>query len=184
MFSYALSLITFVSSVYTTYKIIENRQYISQKAKSFKSLVNTYRNENYSYPQSVYKALSIVIRTNCLEFISNLTTIKDKQYSLVKLVHGGSIYMLPIHHRSGPKKMLEYAYFGEERNDLLFKMISGPHRDFNGHRDILFHLANRIRYKYINDEEIVLEKQGDFDWINHELIKKILSMNKLENLGH
>lgn len=101
---------------------------------------------------------------------------------MVKLLHGGSIYLLPIVHRHGPKKRLEYAYFGDERHDNVLKMLAGPHRDFNGHPDILLHLASKVRYKYRGEDEIIVENQEDPKWINQELIKKILSINKLENL--
>lgn len=171
-------IVSILSGAYLVY----HRDYIKEKIRKFKSLVESYHEQTKSYTTSIYKASSVVLRTNYLEWVCHLTTIKEHQYSMVKLLHGGSIYLLPIVHRHGPKKRLEYAYFGDERHDTVLKMLAGPHRDFNGHPDILLHLANKVRYKFRGEEEIVVEREGDLKWINRELIKKILSMNKLENL--
>lgn len=182
MFGWVFSILSLAFISLSIPSVSSNLTYLKTKFRKFKSLVGSYHDRNNSYPSSLYKAMSVVIRTNYLEWVSHLTTIKEPQYSLVKLMHGGSIYLLPILHHHGPKKKLEYAYFGNERHDVVLKMLAGPNRDFNGHPDILLHLAHKVRYKYIGEEEIIVDGKGESEWINEELIKKILSMNKLENL--
>lgn len=159
--------------------------YVEYKLGKFSNLIESFRNQEYSYATSFYKASSIIIRSSYLDCYSYLSTIKTKKYSFVKFIQGGSTYVLPVRNPSGPKRVIEYVYFGDQRMDHVFNMIIGPNRDIVNHHDVLHYLASTIRYKYIDSdtEEILTDEKSDTpDFINHDAIKKILSLSRPEEL--
>jgi hypothetical protein len=101
--------------------------------------------------------------------------VKEKNTLFLKTVVGGTVQLIPYRIKSGPKPVLDYAYFDGVRKDQLFILLSGPNRDFNGLMDVLFLFAQEIRYKYMTQPEIEIRTEsGRVQSI--ELEKKILSI--------
>jgi len=160
--------------------------YAQYKVGRFRKLVDTYYyDEKYSYPVSLYKSFSIVVRSSYIDLCTYISVIKSKSYSFVRVFQGGSVYVLVVKNKSGPKKILEYAYFGEERMDKLMNLLLGPNRDFNGNPEVLKEISSNVRYKFIEeDSEIIVKDEisSSPDRMDREIIKKILSMSPLENI--
>jgi len=159
--------------------------YAQNRVDRFFRLVDSFRAEEYSYPASLYKASSIVARSSYLDWYAYLSTVRAKRHSYVKFIQGGATYAIPVRHPSGPKRVVEYAYFGEHRMDHAFRMVVGPGRDIERHRDALLELAATIRYKLVGDpDECVLSDPDAEDplRVDHETIKKILSLSRPEEI--
>jgi hypothetical protein len=101
--------------------------------------------------------------------------VREKNILFVKTVVGGSVQVIPIKIKSGPKRVLEYAYFDGERKDELFLLLSGPNRDFNQLEEVLFMFGEEIRYKFMNRSEITIRSQNGSE-LSKELEKKIFSL--------
>ena len=181
---YLLFATAIAASLFIGYKKYEG-SYVQYKIGRFRKLVNTYyHEEKYSYPVSLYKSFSIVLRSAYIDFCTHISIIKSKSYSFVRIFQGGSVYLLVVKNKSGPKRILEYAYFGEERMDHVMNLLLGPNRDFNGNPDVLTTIASNVRYKFIEDDHEIIVKDefsASPDRIDREIIKKILSMSTLEN---
>jgi hypothetical protein len=124
---------------------------------------------------SIFYSLRLIYKRHLLESYSNNSTVREKNFLFVKTVVGGAVQLIPFRIRNGPKPILEYAYFDGVRKDELFKLLSGPNRDFNGLLDSLFLFGKEIRYKYINQPEMMMRSEIGHH-ISEELEKKILSM--------
>jgi hypothetical protein len=157
--------------------------YAEYKLGRFRALVDSFR-ETYAYPTAVYKASSIIVRSSYLDWYAWVSTVRARKYSFVKFIQGGSTYVLAVHHPGGPKPVVEYAYFGDQRMDHLFHMLIGPSHDAERVHDVLLSLASTVRYKLMNAAERILidPKSNTPDFINHDVIKKILSLSRPEEL--
>lgn len=167
-------------STYAYFRLYRG-SYAEYKLGRFRALVDSFR-ETYAYPTAVYKASSIIARSSYLDWYAYVSTVRARKYSFVKFIQGGSTYVLPVRHSNGPKPVLEYAYFGDQRMDHLFHMLMGPSHEVD--HDVLLFLASRVRYKFMNEPELIAidGKSNTPDFINHDVIKKILSFSRPEEL--
>ena len=159
--------------------------YAENKVDRFRRLVDSFRAESYSYPASLYKASSIILRSAYLDWYAYLSSVKSKRFSYIKFIQGGTTYAIPVRNPSGPKKSVEYVFFGGQRMDHVFHMVVGPGRDVERNKEALFDLASTIRYKLVGepDEHLLADPTADDpDRINHDAIKKILSLSRPEEL--
>lgn len=149
--------------------------YVKTKLQKFQKLVNGYRDNGHSWWKSLYYALRLVYKRRQLDHYSDISMVKEKNTLFLKTVVGGTVQLIPYRIKSGPKPVLDYAYFDGVRKDQLFILLSGPNRDFNGLMDVLFLFAQEIRYKYMTQPEIEIRTEsGRVQSI--ELEKKILSI--------
>ena len=142
----------------------------------FKKLVDNYQDQGYCLLSSIFYSCRLVYKRYLLEAYSASSTVREKNFLFVKVVIGGSVQLIPFRLRSGPKPVLEYAYFDGVRKDDLFKLVSGPNRDFNGMIDSLFLFGKEIRYKFMNQSEISMKSDHGYH-PSEELEKKILSIS-------
>ena len=151
--------------------------YIYSTFLKFKKLVSNYQDQGHGVVKSIFYSLRLVYKRNLLESYSSISTVREKNFLFVKTVTGGTVQLIPFRVRSGPKPVLEYAYFDRVRKDELFNLLSGPNRDFNGLIEALFLFGKEIRYKYLNQSETTIRSEiGNHD--SHELEKKILSIGQ------
>lgn len=163
--------------IYLTEHISHTVEYLKTKLTKFRKLVSGYRDHGHSFTMSVYYALRLVYKRRELEKYSEISMVKEKNILFIKTVVGGTVQLIPYRIKSGPKPVLEYAYFDGVRKDHLFRLLSGPNRDFNGVMDVVFLFAKEIRYKYVNQPEIST-RSGSERVDSEELEKKILSITQ------
>lgn len=151
--------------------------YVKTKLGKFRRLVNGYRDQGYSLWKSLYYSFRLLYKRQQLETYSASSTVREKNTLFIKTIVGGTVEIIPYRVKSGPKPVLEYAYFDEVRKDHLFNLVSGPNRDFNGINDVLFMFGEEIRYKYVNQPEIFMRSSIGRTH-SEELEKKILSITQ------
>ena len=144
----------------------------------FMKLVNGYRDHGNSLYKSVYYSFRLLYKRAQLEHYTEISSIREKNYLFTKVVIGGSVQLVLTKIKSGPKPMLEYAYFDGVRKDNFFNLVSGPNRDFCGNSEVLFIFAKEIRYKYLNHPEICIRSELVSTDHSYELEKKIFSMTQ------
>lgn len=149
--------------------------YIKSRLNKFYKLVSGYQDHGHPLWKSVCYALRLVYKRRQLENYSKISMVKDKNTLFLKIIVGGTVQLIPYRVKTGPKPVLEYAYFDGIRKDYLFTLLSGPNRDFNGMMDVLFLFAQEIRYKYVNQHEIST-RSGSGRVYSTDLEKKILSI--------
>lgn len=149
--------------------------HLSSRFHKFKKLVNGYRQQGHSFVSSVFYASRLVYRRNQLDHYSQISSVREGGVVFVKTIIGGTPQLITFRVRSGPKPVLDYAYFDGERKDNLFLLLSGPNRDFNSYPAVLFMFAKEIRYKFINQPEVTMKTDSTHHSATH-LEKKILSM--------
>lgn len=142
----------------------------------FRKLVSSYREQGYGILKSIFYSCRLLYKRYLLESYAKENMVREKEFLFVKAVVGGTVEIIPFRVKSGPKPILEYAYFDGVRKDDLFKLLSGPNRDFNGLIDVLFLFAEEVRYKFMNKDEVTIK--SDREYIpSEELEKKILSIS-------
>lgn len=155
--------------------LTETFSYVAKKLSKFRKLVNGYREQGYSLPSSIFYAARLVHRRNQLDHYSQISSIREGGFVLVKIVSGGTPQLITYRIKPGPKPVLEYAYFDGERKDKLFLLLSGPNRDFNSNPNVLFLFGKEVRYKFMNQPEVTMKSESTHHSTTH-LEKKILSM--------
>jgi hypothetical protein len=143
----------------------------------FQKLVNGYHDHGHSWWKSLFYALRMVYKRRQLDHYSTISSVRAKNFLFLKTIVGGTVQLIPFRVKSGPKPVLEYAYFDGVRKDHFFNLLSGPNRDFNGFMDVLFLFAQEIRYKYVNQPEITT-RTAISKHHSDELEKKILSITQ------
>ena len=181
MWIYLTPIITsFTSTISSlTHGIYSHISYLRTRFNKFMKLVNGYRDHGHPLHRSIYYASRLVYKRRQLDHYASSSSLREKNYLFTKVVVGGTMQLVLTKLRTGPKPMLEYAYFDGVRKDHFFNLISGPNRDFSGNTDVLFLFGKEIRYKYLSQPEICIRSEiGENDRTHqiHELEKKILSM--------
>jgi len=158
--------------------LTETLSYIKTKLSKFRKLVDSYREQGHSLCSSLFYASRLVYRRRQLDHYSEISSVRHGNTLFIKTVVGGAPQILTFRLKSGPKPVLEYAYFDEKRNDKLFLVLSGPNRDFNNHPDVLFLFAHHVRYKFMNRPEISMKSEIRNHTIDstRNLEKKIFSI--------
>ncbi len=152
------------------------REVLQKKADNFSKLVRSFKNESYGV--ALYKSTCIIIKCFFIDLYHSFTSYRASRFLFVKHFMGGnlSIVILPIH--NGPKVSLEYAYIEGKRMDELVTMLAGPNRDFSGYPESLLEFGNHVRFKFAEQEEVILER-SDFDEKNK---KNSDHLQKIKNL--
>ena len=154
--------------------IYYHRNYLCNKLKRFNNLtneiVNQYPNDYYLY--SLYKSLCIVTKRNYNDLYNHFTVVRINKFLFIKYINGGNVHTSICLIQSGPKKMLEYGYIDDQREDELFNILLGVNKDFSGHPEALLELGQQIRYKFYQEDEIILS--GGAKNKNIEKIKKLV----------
>ncbi len=153
--------------------LTETFSYLQKKLSKFRKLVNGYREQGHSLPSSLFYASRLVYRRNQLEHYSQISSVKEGGYIFVKVVIGGTPQLISYRIKSGPKPVLDYAYFDGERKDKLFLLLAGPNREPNP--NVLFLFGKEVRYKFLNQPEVTMKSESTHPSTTH-LEKKILSM--------
>jgi hypothetical protein len=150
--------------------------HLRARYNKFMKLVNGYRDHGHPLYRAVYYSARLVYRRNQLDHYAATSSVKEKNYLFTKVVVGGAVHLILTRVKTGPKPILEYAYFDGVRKDHFFNLISGPNRDFGGNTEVLFLFAKEIRYKYLTQPEICIRSENVDTTHSDELEKKILSM--------
>jgi len=128
---------------------------------------------------ALYKSICISIKCFLIDLYHYYTSFRSSRFLFVKYIYGGNINIQIISNRPGPKTYLEYGFIDEVRMDEVVSMLAGNNRNFSGHPESLFEFGNRIRYKFFDENEVIMEslsKGSDFKQKHKENIKKIKNL--------
>jgi hypothetical protein len=154
---------------------------IYRKLNKFKNLVEQYqkRDNTTRLPTAFYLALCLVIKCWCMDIYHGMTSFSTKKFVFIKYVQGGnlSLAILPI--KSGPKSNLEYAYVDGKSEMDMVSCLAGLKRDFSGHPEALLEFGNHIRYKFMDQDECIIQRGCDSD---ENLLKNQENNRKIKNL--
>jgi hypothetical protein len=150
------------------------RHSINKDWNKYQSLVRSYQTQ---YPDmnlinAYIKALILIIKCKWIIIYQSYTSIVFPDYIVLKYVTGGKYQCCIIPIKRGPKPQLEYGYIDHVNNTELINQLSGIDHDFSSHPEFLLGLGNHIRYKFIDQDEIILEKKGNENK-KQENLKKI-----------
>ena len=139
------------------------RKSLTTDFNKYKTVVNTYRTQ---YPDmnrvvAYIKAILLILKCKWIMTYQSYTSVSIPNYTLVKYVTGGKYQCCVIPIQRGPKPQLEYGYIDHVPMTELFQVLCGIDHMFSGHSTFLLELGNHIRYKFSDQDEIVLEKEGN-----------------------
>ena len=152
------------------------RTSIKKDWNKYQSLVRSYRTQ---YPDmtvmfAYIKAILLILKCKWINMYQSYTSVVCSDYIILKYVTGGKYQCCIIPIKRGPKPQLEYGYIDQVNKTELINQLSGMDHDFSSHPDFLLELGNHIRYKFLDQEEMILEKKGNEN-------KKQENLKKIEN---
>jgi len=148
--------------------ILKRIDKLNQLAKNFKN-----RNPSETWLFSYLKSLYLVLKCGLFDLYHVMTSFRTDKFTFIKYIQGGNICISIVKNKSGPKKNLEYGYINEIRMDEFILMMSGPNRDFYGCKEALLEFGNIIRYKFDQDDEVILNQYEGSENKKKENYKKI-----------
>ena len=172
----------FVLGVLTLGVTVYYSRTIYKKVNKFNSLVQQYRNRDTStyLHTAIYLTLCLVVKCACVDIYHSITSYSTKKFVFIKYIQGGnlSLAILPI--KFGPKPTLEYAYIDDIPELDLVVTLAGHKRDFSGHPEALLEFGKHIRYKFMDQDECIIQRECDS---SDEILKKNQENNrKIKNL--
>ena len=152
---------------------------ILKKIKKFHQLAKNFQNRNQSnyWVVSYLKSFYLICHCGLLDLYHIMTSFRTEKFTFIKYIQGGKICISIIDNKSGPKKNLEYGYIDQIPMDDLILMMAGPNRDFYGHKEALLEFGNHIRYKFDEDDEVILNQYDGSEnkkKENYNKIKKLV----------
>ena len=152
------------------------RHSIKKDWNKYQSVVRSYRTQ---YPDmklitAYIKALLLILKCKWIVVYQSYTSIVFTDYIVLKYVTGGKYQCCIIPISRGPKPQLEYGYIDHVNKTDLINQLSGMDHDFSSHPEFLLELGNHIRYRFMDQEEMILEKMGTEN-------KKQENFKKMEN---
>lgn len=149
---------------------------IKKDWNKYQSLVRSYRIQypDMNFITAYIKAFLLIIKCKWIIMYQSYTSIVFSDYIVVKYVTGGKYQCCIIPIKRGPKPQLEYGYIDQVNKTDIINRLSGMNHDFSTHPEFLLELGNHIRYKFMDQEEMILEKRGNE-------IKKQENLKKIEN---